>query len=120
MAIIKDEDRYKILKSLANNSNMNQRQLANELGVSLGKVNYCLKALIKRGLIKAGNCKRTPNKGAYVYLLTPKGIEEKARVTMRFLKRKQDEYEALYKELEELRQEAEKIRYDKKYKGEYI
>ena len=109
MAILKDEDRYRILKLLANNSDMNQRQLAIELGISLGKVNYCLKALIEKGLVKASNFRRTPNKEAYVYLLTSKGIEEKARVTLRFFKRKQEEYNALQTELEELRQEAAQI-----------
>jgi len=106
---MQDEDRYKILKLLSNNSNLNQRQLANELGISLGKVNYCLKALIDKGLVKASNFRRNPNKVNYVYLLTAKGIEEKARVTLRFLKHKQKEYEMLCKELEELRKEAEKI-----------
>lgn len=107
--MIKDEDRYRILKLLAENSDMNQRQLANELGISLGKINYCLKALIEKGLVKANNFRKNPNKEAYVYLLTSQGIEEKARVTLRFLRRKQKEYEALQIELEELRQEAEQI-----------
>jgi EPS-associated MarR family transcriptional regulator len=89
---------------------MNQRQLASELGISLGKINYCLKALIDKGLVKASNFRRNTNKEAYVYLLTSKGIEEKARVTLRFLRRKQEEYEALQIELEELRQEASKLR----------
>ncbi len=109
MAVLSDENRYKILKLLDANPNMNQRQLAEELGISLGKVNYCLKALIDRGWIKANNFRRSSNKKAYAYLLTPKGIEEKARVTLRFLKRKQNEYTALLKELEELRQEAAQL-----------
>ena len=109
MTILKDEDRYRILKLLANNSDMNQRQLANELGISLGKTNYCLKALIEKGLVKARNFRRNPNKEAYVYLLTAKGIEEKARVTLKFLERKQEEYEALQKEIEALRLEAAQL-----------
>ena len=106
MSILKDEDRYKILKLLSDNADMNQRQLADALGVSLGKTNYCLKALIEKGMIKAGNFRNNPNKESYAYLLTPKGIDEKARVTLRFLNRKQSEYEALQVELEELRKEV--------------
>ena len=106
MSIINDENRYKIFKLLSTNSGFNQRQLAQELGVSLGKANYCLKALIDKGWVKASNFRHNENKKAYAYLLTPKGIEEKARVTMRFLKYKQDEYETLRKELEALRDEA--------------
>ncbi len=109
MAILKDEDRYKILKLLSDNADMSQRQLASSLGVSLGKTNYCLKALVKKGMIKAGNFHNNPNKESYAYLLTPKGIDEKARVTLRFLNRKQAEYEALHVEIEELRQEAAQI-----------
>ena len=109
MAILKDQDRYRILKLLARNSDMSQRQLADELGISLGKINYCLKALIDKGLVKANSFRRNPSKGSYVYFLTSKGLEEKARVTLRFLKYKQDEYDALQKELEELRQEAEQL-----------
>lgn len=109
MAILKDEDRYRILKLLANNSDMNQRQLASELGISLGKTNYCLKALIDKGLVKARNFRRNPNKESFVYLLTPQGIEEKARVTLRFLERKQEEYKTLQKEIEALRIEAAQL-----------
>ena len=109
MSILKDEDRYKILKLLSDNADLNQRQLADALGVSLGKTNYCLKALIEKGMIKAGNFRSNPNKGSYAYLLTPKGIDEKARVTLRFLNRKQSKYEALQVELEELRQEAAQL-----------
>jgi EPS-associated MarR family transcriptional regulator len=83
-----------------------QRRIADELGISLGRVNYCLQALIKRGLIKADNFRNSANKRAYLYLLTPRGMEEKARVTMRFLRVKLDEYEALKRDLEELQQEA--------------
>jgi EPS-associated MarR family transcriptional regulator len=114
MSIIKDEDRYRILKLLAENADMNQRQLAAELGISLGKINYCMKALIDKGLVKANNFRRNPNKEAYVYLLTAKGIEEKACVTLRFLERKQEEYEALQKEIEALRVEAAQLSNSKK------
>lgn len=104
-----DELRYQLLKKLEQNPAMTQRELAEELGMSLGKANYCLKALIEKGWIKAGNFRRNKNKLRYAYLLTPKGLEEKARVTVAFLKRKQKEYEQLVGELETLREEAAEI-----------
>ena len=104
-----DEIRYKLLKVIEANPDITQRDLANRLGVSLGKANYCLKALIEKGLIKARNFKNSHNKIGYAYLLTPKGIEEKAGVTVRFLERKMEEYEALKHEIEELRREVRSI-----------
>lgn len=104
--MLTDETRYKLLKLLEQNPHINQRELANELEISLGKTNYCLKALIEKGWVKAGNFRQNPRKMQYAYLLTPKGLEEKARVTLRFLKRKQEEYEQLLEELEDLREEA--------------
>ena len=101
-----EETRYRLLKLLNENPNLSQRQLADETGVSLGKVNYCLKALIKTGLIKVGNFRRSNNKVAYAYLLTPKGVTAKAKITVDFLKRKQHEYESLIQEIEVLKQEA--------------
>ena len=89
---------------------MSQRQLADTLGVSLGKVNYCLRAMIEKGLIKVGNLKRRKKKLDYAYLLTPKGLREKARVTLRFLQQKQDEHDVLLGLLEELRREASVLR----------
>lgn len=106
MAILTDEMRYQLLKLLEEKPDTTQRELAEYLGVSLGKVNYCLNALIEKGWIKARNFSRSKSKAGYVYILTPKGVEEKARVTMSFLRRKQTEYEELVKELEELRKEA--------------
>jgi len=106
MSILSDENRYKILKLLEQNPEMSQRQVAAALDISLGKTNYCLKALIEKGLIKAGNFRRNPSKGPYVYLLTPKGIDEKTKVTFRFLQRKKEEFNLLQKELEELRAEV--------------
>ncbi len=106
MSILSDENRYKILKLLELNPEMNQRQMAKSLGISLGKANYCLKAIIEKGWVKVGNFKNNPNKKSYVYLLTPNGIEEKAKVTLRFLNSKQDEYNSLQIELDELRKEA--------------
>ena len=80
--------------------------MADELGISLGRVNFCLKALIKKGLVKVNNFRNSANKRAYLYLLTPRGMEEKAIVTARFLKVKLHEYEALQRELEQLQREA--------------
>ena len=104
--MLTDEYRYKILKLVEHNPAISQRELAMQLGISLGKVNFCLKALIERGLLKATNFRNNKNKLAYMYLLTPSGIEEKASITMRFLKHKLQEYETLQVEIEELRREA--------------
>jgi len=81
------ETHLKILKHIDSNPHVSQRELAEELGVSVGKVNYCLKALIDKGQVKAGNFKRSQNKMRHLYLLTPQGIEEKTRLTTSFLKR---------------------------------
>ena len=102
------EIHLKVLRHLEDDPEITQRELAKELGVSLGKVNYCLKALIDKGLIKAGNFKNSNNKSAYLYILTPKGIEEKSRITLHFLKRKIEEYEQLQVEIEQLRREAKR------------
>jgi len=99
---------YKLLKVLQTNPDLSQRQLAHELGISLGKTNYCLRALIEKGWVKADNFRRSTNKVAYAYLLTPHGIEERARATAHFLRRKVAEYEALEKEIEQLRSEVAK------------
>lgn len=104
--MIDDETHYKILKLLQNDPHISQRTLAEALGVSLGKTNYCLKALVNRGLVKARNFRNSSNKAAYAYFLTPKGMEEKAKVTVRFLKRKVEEYESLREEIEHLRREV--------------
>lgn len=104
--MLTDEYRYKILKLVENNPSISQRELAKALGISLGKANFCLKALIDVGLVKATNFRNSKNKLAYMYLLTPSGIEAKAAITMRFLKYKLQEFEALEKEIHELREEA--------------
>lgn len=101
--MLTDEYRYKILKLLEDDPSLSQRDLAKKLGISLGKVNFCLKALVDVGILKIGNFQSSRNKLAYMYLLTPKGIEEKANITLRFLKYKLQEYEALQKEIEVLR-----------------
>jgi EPS-associated MarR family transcriptional regulator len=102
-----EDARYKILKTLEANPDLSQRQLAEALGVSLGKVNYCLQALIGKGLIKAKNFSQSPNKKRYLYVLTPAGIESKARLTKRFLARKIAEYEALETEIAEIQKDLE-------------
>ena len=100
------EIRYRLLKLLENNPNLTQRQMAEEMGLSLGKFNYCLKELAKKGLVKVNRFKSSDNKAAYMYLLTPHGIEQKAKITASFLQRKMQEYEQLKKEIRELRQEV--------------
>lgn len=105
--MLTDEYRYKILKRLETNPEINQRELAQELGISLGKANYCLRALVQKGLLKINNFRNNQNKTAYLYLLTPGGIEEKAKVTLRFMQHKVQEYEALKHEIELLQLEAE-------------
>jgi len=108
--MLSDEYRYKILKRLENEPEISQRELAKELGISLGRVNYCLKALIEKGWVKANNFRNNQHKKAYMYLLTPRGVEEKSRITVEFLKIKIAEYEALKCEVEILQQEAAQIR----------
>jgi EPS-associated MarR family transcriptional regulator len=109
MPVLNDENRYKLLKLLHENPEMNQREIASALGLSLGKANFCLRALIEKGWIKVGNFSRSSNKKAYVYLLTLHGIEEKAKVTREFLARKEKEYEDLKAEIEELQEEAKSL-----------
>ncbi len=104
----KQEIHLKILSQLEKDPQITQRALANALGVSLGKANYCMKALIKKGMVKAENFKNSDNKRAYLYVLTPKGIEAKAHISMRFLQRKIEEYETLRMEIEQLKSELEK------------
>ncbi|NLX53365.1 MAG: MarR family EPS-associated transcriptional regulator [Deltaproteobacteria bacterium] len=96
----------KLLRALDENPQMTQRQLSSHLGLSLGKINFLLRALIDRGLIKSENFKNSKNKLGYLYLLTPGGIEEKARITYRFLKRKTAEYEMLKDEIRRLKEEV--------------
>jgi len=100
------EAQYKILKHLDQNPAASQRDLAKELGVSLGKVNYCLKALADKGWLKLGNFKRSKQKLGYAYLLTPKGASAKLELTADFLERKQLEFENLKREISELEQEV--------------
>ena len=100
------EAHLKVLRLIELNPKIKQRDLAIQAGVSLGKVNYCIKALLKKGLIKVQNFKSNDHKIAYTYLLTPSGIAEKAVLTQRFLQSKMEEYEALKAEIDLLRQES--------------
>ena len=104
--MLSDEYRYKILKKLAADPTISQRDLARELSICVGKANYCLQALIEKGLIKANNFKNNQNKMAYMYLLTPNGAAEKLRATKRFLNAKVNEYETLQLEIAALRKEV--------------
>jgi EPS-associated MarR family transcriptional regulator len=104
--MLTDEYRYKILKLIEAKPELTQRELARDLGISLGKANFCLKGLIEVGLIKATNFRNSHNKLAYMYLLTPTGIEAKSSITLRFLKSKMQEYELLQAEISLLMQEA--------------
>lgn len=107
--MLTDEYRYKILKLVEGNPSISQRELAQQLGISLGKVNFCLKSLIEVGLLKATNFRNNKNKLAYMYLLTPRGLEEKAAITVRFLRYKIQEYNTLLQEIEELRKDTAKL-----------
>lgn len=104
--MLSEELRYKLLKLLAEEPQISQRDLAGRLGISVGKTNYCLSALVDKGLVKINNFRRANNKLAYAYLLTPRGIEEKAKVTVSFLQRKMREYAELQEEIEALRNET--------------
>ena len=100
-----DEVHLKLLRAIEANPSATQRELSAELGVSLGKAHYCLKALVEKGWVKIGNFRRSPNKLAYVYLLTPAGLSAKRQLTAAFLKRKIEEHEALQSEIARLRSE---------------
>ena len=92
-------DHFDVLRKIQKKPESSQRELAEELGFSLGKLNYCLKALKSKGLIKIDNFKKNPNKINYIYVLTPKGITEKTNLTINFMQRKMKEYEELKKEI---------------------
>ena len=88
----KSQDHFDVLRKIRDKPELTQRQLAVELGFSLGKINYCLKALKNKGLVKIKNFKNNPNKIKYIYVLTPKGIQQKTKLTLEFMKRKMQEY----------------------------
>ena len=104
--MLSDEYRYKILRLLEADPEMSQRELARALDISLGKVNYCLRALIEQGFVKARNFKKSSHKKAYLYLLTRKGFSAKTSATVDFLHRRMAEYEALRREIKMLKREA--------------
>ena len=94
-----NSDQFEVMRKIQNNPDSSQRAMAEELGFSLGKLNYCLKALKQKGLVKIRNFKKNPKKINYVYVLTPKGIATKTKLTINFMKRKMHEYDELKKEL---------------------
>lgn len=106
----KEELGYKMLKILEKEPEISQRKLSKKLGISLGMINYLIKELTKKGLIKVENFKKSNNKLAYRYLLTPKGIEKKIKLTYQFLKRKIIEYNTLQGEIEALKKEIKEIK----------
>lgn len=110
----KKEINLDLLRTIEANPDLTQRQLSKQMGVSLGKINYCMQKLIEKGWIKLSNFSKNSNKSNYIYLLTPKGIEEKTKLTFSFLKIKIAEYEELKIEINKLKQDAEKLRSNNK------
>jgi EPS-associated MarR family transcriptional regulator len=106
-AKLQEDTNFRLMQLLHDNPHMSQREMAKALGISFGGINYCLNALIEKGLVKIHNFSQNQNKFGYVYLLTPTGIAEKASLTSSFLKRKMDEYEALKVEIETLKSEID-------------
>lgn len=100
--MFEEEIHYKILKELELNPRLSQRELASKMNLSLGKINFCINALMEKGWIKAQNFKNSKNKLAYIYILTPSGIESKAKLTRNFLQRKLREYDLLRQEIAQL------------------
>ena len=109
---LSDESRYRILRLIEHNPAISQREIARELGISLGKVNFCRQALSDKGIRKANNLQNSRNKRAYIYVLTPHGIRERARITVRFLQRKVAQYEAIRQEIAELTEHARQLGID--------
>jgi MarR family. len=103
---LETEESLLLLREIDANPQLTQRELSSHLGVSLGKINFLIKALIEKGFIKVDNFKNSKNKIAYLYFLTPSGIEEKAKITYWFLRRKMKEYEKLEIEIKKLKEEA--------------
>lgn len=105
--MLTEEASYKLLKRLEATPAISQRELAREMGMSLGKVNFCVRALIDKGMVKASNFHNSQNKLSYLYVLTPKGVESKFVLTKKFIERKTIEYEALQNEIAQLKFEVE-------------
>ena len=99
----RDEIHFDLLRRLEKNPSYTQRELSKEMGISLGKTNYCIQKLVEKGLVKLKNFSKNKNKVSYYYLITPKGIEEKGRLTFTFLRLKMEEFETLKKEISELK-----------------
>jgi len=106
-AKLQEDTYFRVMRILQDNPDLTQRELAEKLGISVGGLNYCLKALIEKGLVKMKNFANSKNKFGYVYVLTPTGMVEKTAITRRFLQRKMDEYEALKAEIEALKSELD-------------
>jgi EPS-associated MarR family transcriptional regulator len=98
----REDARFRVLRILEGRPELSQRAIADELGISLGGVNYCLKGLVEKGFVKLRSVRESKNKSRYAYLLTPRGIAEKTKLTARFLRRRMQEYEALKAEIEAL------------------
>jgi EPS-associated MarR family transcriptional regulator len=107
--VVPDSSILRVLRLLERTPHLTQRELARELGVSLGKANYCLSALLSKGFVKVQNFRHSKNKRGYVYLLTPEGVAAKASLTRHFLARKREEYDALRLEVERLQWESERV-----------
>ena len=96
------EEELEILRQIEENPNLTQRQIADHLGLSLGKINYLIKALLEKGVVKVDNFKRSDNKLGYLYLLTPEGVERKRKLTLLFIQRKSEEFDKLKQEMERI------------------
>lgn len=105
-AKLQEDTYFRVMRLLQENPDLTQRELAQKLGVSVGGLNYCLKALMEKGLVKMQNFQQSKNKFGYVYVLTPRGMAEKAALTNRFLRRKMEEYDALKAEIEALKKDT--------------
>lgn len=105
-AKIQEDTYFRVMRLLEENPDLTQRELAEKLGVSVGGLNYCLKALMEKGWVKAQNFANSKNKFGYIYVLTPRGVAEKTLLTAGFLRRKMEEYEALRAEIETLEAEV--------------
>jgi len=100
-----EDTHFKVMNLIHKNPDITQRELAKKAGISLGSMHYCVKALIKKGWVKAGNFKRNPDKSVYLYLLTPEGVSQKSKLAFVFLQRKKLEYDALKLEIKNLSKE---------------
>jgi EPS-associated MarR family transcriptional regulator len=108
-AKLQEDTSFRVMRLLEENPDLTQRELAEKLGISVGGLNYCLKALMEKGLVKMRNFAHSKNKFGYVYTLTPSGMREKAAITHRFLRRKMEEYDSLKAEIDSLKQDLSKI-----------